>query len=342
MSSAVKKVLIFASILTVVVFLYLYYLPTTLFKPPFKEITKTKETEFGVTFSLYYARDVLGLEDWREAYLGIIKDLNVKYLRLPVYWTDIEPAENKYDFSDYDWMIEQASSSEVNLVLAVGRKLPRWPECFTPSWAEVLSEQEQQKEILEMLETTISRYQEQKWIEAWQVENEPFFELFGVCPKTDKNFLDKEINLVRSLDNRPVIITDSGEWGFWFGAAKRADIFGSTLYRTVWNKLFKDVTYPLGPQFYKFKVAVTNIFFPARDFWIMELQTEPWAPVSLPEYSLNEQIKLMNKTKFDENISFAQATEFRRVYLWGAEWWYWLRDKGHNEMWDAAQELFNS
>ena len=108
MSSAVKKVLIFASILTVVVFLYLYYLPTTLFKPPFKEITKTKETEFGVTFSLYYARDVLGLEDWREAYLGIIKDLNVKYLRLPVYWTDIEPAENKYDFSDYDWMIEQA------------------------------------------------------------------------------------------------------------------------------------------------------------------------------------------------------------------------------------------
>ena len=51
----------------------------------------------------------------------------------------------------------------------------------------------------------------------------------------------------------------------------------------------------------------------------------------------------MGIDKFNEMIGFAAKTGFDTQYLWGAEWWYWLKKNGHtNDHWDRARELFDS
>ena len=49
----------------------------------------------------------------------------------------------------------------------------------------------------------------------------------------------------------------------------------------------------------------------------------------------------MNLDQFKKNIAYAKKTGFDQFYLWGAEWWYWLKDE-HNrgEIWNEAKNLF--
>ena len=154
-------------------------------------------------------------------------------------------------------------------------------------------------------------------------------------------FLEKEIDLVRSLDpNHPIIITDSGELSVWFRAAKRADIFGTTIYRIVWNKYTGYVKYPLPPKFFWLKANFIRLFYPEKPIIVSELQAEPWGPKQIYEMSFAEQSKSMNLKQFYDNMEYAKEVGFPEIYLWGAEWWYWLKVK-HNqpEIWEAAKTV---
>ena len=64
--------------------------------------------QYGVTFSVPDAQS-LGLNR-KQAYADTLTDLNVKLLRIPVYWDEVETSQNKYDFSDIDYMINLASA----------------------------------------------------------------------------------------------------------------------------------------------------------------------------------------------------------------------------------------
>ena len=48
----------------------------------------------------------------------------------------------------------------------------------------------------------------------------------------------------------------------------------------------------------------------------------------------------MGVDKFKEMINFASQTGFEKQYLWGAEWWYWLKKQGLSKHWEVARELF--
>ncbi len=49
----------------------------------------------------------------------------------------------------------------------------------------------------------------------------------------------------------------------------------------------------------------------------------------------------MNENKLRGNVEFAKQAEFSEIYLWGAEWWYWLKTERHyDEVWETAKELF--
>ena len=221
-----------------------------------------KDLSYGVTFSLKQAES-LGL-DWKETYVSILDDLKVKKIRLAAYWDEIEKEKDNYSWEDLDWQIEKASEAGTEIILAVGGRLPRWPECHFPKWIENVSQKEKGGQLLEYIELTINRYKNNKNIIAWQVENEPFLINFGECPKLDKGLLDKEIALVKSLDNRPIVVTDSGELSAWIPAARRADIFGTTMYRDTYSKLLRSyVHYPIEPGFFRFK-KISLVFFPAR------------------------------------------------------------------------------
>jgi len=295
---------------------------------------------WGVNFSQKHS-ELLGL-DWRENYSALINDLGVKNIKLAAHWDLIESGKNEYSFEDLDWQIRTAEEKGVNLLLVIGMKTPRWPECHIPQWAEGLGKEEQQAEILAMLETIVLRYRDSRAVSRWQVENEPFFP-FGECPWADEDFLKKEVELVKSLDsrNRQVLISDSGEGSFWIAAARVGDIVGTTMYEKVWVHQFEIyVTYPFPPVFYGRKAGIIEKFFNKKVICV-EMQAEPWGPLLLYDSPLEEQEKTMNLDRFRKNIEFARQTGLSEFYLWGSEWWYWMKEKQNNpDIWNEAKGLF--
>ena len=304
-------------------------------KPP-----QAKEMTWGVNFSQKHA-ELLGL-DWKSTYSALIDDLGAKNIKLATYWDLIEPEKEKYNFEDLNWQIKQAEEKGVKLLLVIGMKTPRWPECHIPEWAKSLSKEEQQESILKMIEELVLNFKDSSAIEMWQIENEPFFP-FGDCPWVDKDFLKKEIALVKTLDNqhRLVVISDSGEGSFWFASAKLGDVVGTTMYKKVWvQQLGVYFTYPFPPNFYWRKSQIIKTLFDKKVICV-ELQAEPWGPKLIYDISLSEQQKSMTLQQFQKNIKFAKETGFDTFYLWGGEWWYWMKEKQNQpEIWEEAKKLF--
>lgn len=304
----------------------------------FGKVKVSKNIIWGVNFSQKHA-EALGL-DWREVFLAILDDLRVKYLRIPVYWDLVESSEGSYDFSDLDWMMSQAEKRNTEVILVIGLKTPRWPECHIPQWAEKLKRFEQQEKILNLDKEIVLRYEKAPNIRYWQVENEPFFP-FGKCLLVEPAFVKKEVSLVKSLDSskRPVIISDSGEGSLWFTAANIGDIVGITMYRKIW---FKEIgvyfNFPLPSVFYSRRAQLINKLFGKKVINI-EFQAEPWCPVPLERCSLEEQKKTMDLEQLKKNIEFAKNTGLEEFYLWGAEWWYWLKEKGQPEFWEEIKGI---
>lgn len=190
-----------------------------------------------------------------------------------------------------------------------------------------------------MLQNVVNRYKYRPEIVAWQVENEPLLNTFGECPEGDLEFLKKEVELVKSLDDKPVIISASGELSTWRHEADLADIFGTTMYRVVWNWWFGYFRYPLPAWFYQDKAWLNDL---NRDQVIIsELQAEPWVPYgSLKDMAFEDYSKSFTMEQFRANLQFAINTDFKQAYLWGTEWWYVQYKNGNSAYWDLARDIF--
>jgi len=298
------------------------------------------QASFGVTFSQTFAEKLDS--DWKKMYLAILDDLGVRKLRLVAYWPEIEGTPGKYIFDDLDWQINEAERRGAEIILTVGQKLPRWPECHIPDWARTISQTDQQTAILKYIYQTVERYKGNKAIKYWQVENEPFLIGFGGCLKLDKDFLDREIALVEKLDKKkPVILTTSGELSLWTGPAIRTDILGTTLYRVVWNIYLGHFHYPIPPVFYYKRANLVKKFFGVKKVFVAELQAEPWNFRQIYELPAYKQLETMNPEEFAKTIEYFKQTGLEEAYLWGAEWWYWLKtSEGDERMWLEAKKLF--
>lgn len=279
--------------------------------------------------------------DWRKNYSAILDDLKVKNLRLIAYWDKLEPKEGEFNFEDLDWQIAEAERRGAKIILVVGRKAPRWPECHTPAWlkSQNLKPETYNAKLLNYIEKAVTRYKLRDLVWAWQIENEPLFP-FGECGITHIPLLNQEVKLVKSLSDKPVILTDSGELGFaWPYLAVKSDIFGTTLYRYVTHKWFGEIKYSLIPASY-FRLKAGWAKLSGKDYLISELQAEPWASESLAKVPLEKQYKTMNPEIFKEIIDYAERSGFPKAYFWGAEWWYFMKEKqGKPEMWEAVKEI---
>lgn len=306
-----------------------------------RDMSKGKTPIYGLNFSQKYATD-LGL-DWRKTYLAIINELSPERLRISAHWDLIEKKQGKYDFSYLDWQIKQAEKKNIKVILAIGRRTPRWPECHTPIWAKNFSEKKQQKLILKLLKEEINHFKKYNNIIYWQLENEPLLDLFGECPKGDKKFLDKEIALVKSLTKRPIILTDSGELSSWRTLSKKADILGTSMYKTVWNKYWRFLTYPFPPTFYYYKAKINQFFHKnLRKVIITELQGEAWANAPLNTIPIEKQFRSMDIEKFKNILIYARRSGLNEIYIWGAEWWYWLKQNNDDSFWIEAQNVLKN
>ena len=322
----------FAGLFLIIVVLYWYG------KPPKTSI------EYGVTFSVPYAK-ALGL-NWQKVYTDMLEDLNLKLVRVPVYWNEVENSQGQYDFSDFDFMVNQAEQHNTKLILAIGKRLPRWPECHVPAWAEKLPTDVQQTDQLSYMETVVRRYYNSPAVSTWQVENEAFLSSFGPCPKLDENFLATEIAAVKKIDpSRPILITDSGELNWWIKASKYGDEFGTTFYRYVYSDVLKRywTNFYFEPFVYNIKAGIMKLWRPGKKVQIAELEAEPWTTAGITNTPIDQQFGTMSLEHFKTITSYAAKTGFSPQILWGVEWWYWMKTtQGHPEFWEQAKKLINN
>jgi hypothetical protein len=301
------------------------------------------EQEWGISFSYTHA-EYLGF-DWKEMYLDILADLKPKTIRLMTYWSETEAQKGTYDWQAIDEMLIEAAKQNVDVILVVGRKQPRWPECHNPPWFYDYSEAEREAAQLEFVTAAVTHFREFPAVKIWQVENEPLFNFGRDCTKTADHLLAQEVEIVRSLDNRPVLLTDSGELGRWLPTALvgKPDIFGTTMYRVVYNPITGFIRYPLPPGFTRIKAGMLRALTQIEDIRGVELQAEPWFKAGVHETSLEDQLTLMNPKIFQKYVKYAQDTGLRQHLLWGVEWWYWMAHTQNDwGMWESARELLSS
>lgn len=299
---------------------------------------KTYPIEFGVSFNQDHAAS-LGL-NWRSVYEDMLRELRPKHVRIAAMWSDIEAVRGRFDFSDVDWMMDRAAAYDIDVLLVVGQKAPRWPECHVPDWFTD-GEEPSREYILTYVERVVERYKDHPALDLWQVENEPFIRFrFGDCKNFHEDAVADEIALVRELDpDHRILVTDSGELSTWRKAIRAGDVFGTTMYRVVQTPKGKTVTYDWLPAaLYRWKARAWGK--EPRDVFISELQAEPWFTRSDPTNTpIAVQEKTMNPERMEKHIDFAARTGFSRAYFWGVEWWYFMKQvNGDDQYWNIAKK----
>ena len=330
----IRKILIGVSALIIASVGFVYFLAR-------KEVPT--QITYGISYNVPYIHE-LGLDD-EEVLDAFINELGVRHFRMSAHWTLMEPKKDQYDFSWMDRDLKKVEKAGGTVVFGVGRRLPRWPECHVPPWAKELSWEDQKSEILTYITAVVNRYKDSPAITYWQVENEPYLGVFARehCGEFDESFLKEEIELVRSLDpTRPILVTDSGNLGTWNGAFSHGDVFGTSVYVYFWNPELGQFTTVLPPWFYRAKDRFMQMVHGERETMLIELSLEPWLLEPVTAVPVETQYSRMDTQKFDEIVRYAKETRYQKQYLWGGEWWYWLKENGHDEMWEKGKLLFES
>ncbi|MDO8583901.1 MAG: beta-galactosidase [bacterium] len=304
--------------------------------------SRSKTTTYGMTWSKTYA-DYLGIDVNAGLRAALTDFPEMKEVRIPAYWTEVEPTRGTWKWDWLDQQLKIVQKADAKVILAVGAKQPRWPECWVPTWAEQLSEKERQDARMTYVRAVLDRYGKHPAIVAWQVENEPDF-AFGTCDHTPRDFIRHEIQTVKNRlaelhpsDRPPVYTTESGELSTWVGYAAVTDGVGISVYRTIYAP-WGIFNYPLFPWYYDRHALLVKPWL--KYVYVSEFQMEPWVKEDMLTSSMEEQFKTFSIERMKKNFVYAERIHLPSVHYWGVEWWYWMKIKnGHPEFWDEAKKI---
>ncbi|HLZ73265.1 MAG TPA: hypothetical protein VKV26_25455 [Dehalococcoidia bacterium] len=310
----------------------------------------------GVNFSHHQA-EWLGL-DADETFSLLLNDLRVRHFRLSLYWDEIQPEPTRYDLGQTHRYLDWAEARGAHVLLTVGLKAQRHPEFYPPAWllgegspphgGRVAEQPRLVAHLLLMLERAVALLADYGAIDAWQVENEPFLPAAGrtVGWRFDEATLRKEIAAVEGSDprRRPIVINHSSHTIFergWLRALRLGDVVAQDVYTRIpsggplryWNRYTLG---PFGPNLFVQSVLAHRF---GRQFWINELQAEPWERTPLVDLA-PEQIGSVSPQIIERNLALARRARPDRIYLWGAEWWRYMALRRDDRYWQLARGLF--
>jgi hypothetical protein len=303
--------------------------------------TRNQPLVYGVSFIPSYATS-LGVDPQQtmEALLGI----GVKQFRLVSYWNETEPAAGKYDFTQLDWQFKKAEAAHAKIILTVGLRQPRWPECHVPSWVDTTKPLDTwQPQLEQFMQTVIERYKNSPSLNKYQLENEYFLKGFGTCTDFSRSRLVSEYNLVKRLDPSHDIIVGRSNNALGFPAGQPTpDQFSISVYKRVWDAgvTHRYLEYPFPAWFYGYIAGVQKIYL-GKDMSIAELQAEAWPPKeqTIPKSSLSEQNKSLDAERLKGRFAYGKATGMKSIDLWGAEYWYYRKQVLHDDsLWQVASQ----
>jgi hypothetical protein len=304
---------------------------------------RSKPLEMGVSFIPAYARS-LGVDP--EETMDALTGIGVKQFRLVSYWNEMERTPGQYDFSQLDWQFKKAEAANAKVMLVVGLRQPRWPECHIPDWAAKEPASQRQPQLEDFMKAVIERYKDSPSLQQYQLENEFFLKGFGTCTDFSRSRLISEYNLVKKTDpSHPIIVGRSNNAvGFPVGQPQ-PDEFSISIYKRVWDAgvTHRYLEYPFPAWFYGYLAGMQQIFL-HKDMVISELQAEAWPPngQTITETSLAEQNKSFNAERFKDRIAYGKATGMRQINLWGAEYWYYrLKVLDDPSLWNVARQEFS-
>lgn len=287
--------------------------------------------QWGFSFSPKQASS-LGL-DWQEAYIFLLEELKPASVRIPVYWDEVEHEKNNFDFSQAAFLISEAKEKNTPVVVNIGYRVFRYPECHAPEWTKGLSKVDFEGGLLSYLTRLSNELSSLGGIEAIQVDNETTNNLDFSCRRISRFLLGKEIETVkRFFPNMPIMVTWGGSLAPISSLAETdADIIAASFFPR------QPTTFGFYDPFSLGKFSLRNIGREreaveklGKKFWVSELQFEPWG--SEEKTASIEQL-IQNKLLL-ENFGGAE-----RVYLWGAEWWVKKLEEGDSNVLSFVKEV---
>lgn len=346
-----KKTLLRLSIAFLVTLLLLFY-RDFLLQLSVKNPGVSGNVEAGATF-IHINAEALGL-DWKAAYREIINDVGIKQIRIPIFWDQIEPKPGVFEWGTLDWQMSEAAKAKAKVLLVVGHRVPRYPECYAPQWTQTMDDRQFKLALFSMIEAAVLHFKDHPALTAWQVENEPLAKFFGAtwggkdCREIAP-WVAEEVRLVRSIDRHPTVVTFA--FSPWISSQLRqtlkfdSDVIAITLFNKVY---FRSIFYNgyveifklglLSPLRLAYQKSIAARHH--KDFWVAELQAEPWGPNGPYQFDRSEDAYLsMNVDRLNETWNYATQAGVSRLYLWGVEWWLSERNKGNSSMLNAGKAL---
>lgn len=299
------------------------------------------KTAIGITFSSPHLRS-LGISPLLA--LEAAFDCHFSHIRLGAYWSEIEKAKDIYDFTELNTILTKCEAAKQSVVMTVGVKAPRWPEYYFPSHITVKDpgHRETQNAILKFITSAVGEMRHYSCITHWQIENEPLDPSGPLNMMIPQRFLQKEIETVKSIDIRPIIVTvwgnDLKRRGLFPIAEELGDVIGIDLYyRQYSEKRFGRTTYR-GPDCSD--RYLSNLINDAKKpVWITELQAEPWEKDN--ETYLTDFPKSMSPLILEEHIKRAHTLPVKEILLWGFEYWAYRAQKGDRSFLDLVEATFH-
>jgi len=238
----------------------------------------------------------------------------------------------RFDFDSLDWRVDEAAKAGLDIIVGVGQKAPRWPEFHLPAWTSP-KDPDFDRHLFRMVEAVVRHFTDAP-ISISQVENEPYFAFGGSTLK--ESLLRREIELLRRLDDRPVMLTESADKRDWAAPAQWCDIPGVNLYTRLWDgRHYVDID--VVPARYNAKIR--SVSSSVTEVIVSELQAEPWGPRPITELAPSEAAVTMNPERLRRNVEIAPSADFETALFWGGEWWYWLRERSDPSMWEMARSI---
>ena len=316
----------------------------------------------------YVRDDRPGRVEWCADTLNtLLSGLGARYVRISVEWSQVEPAEGVYDFSLIDALLAVAKANGAKVLLSIGLKGQRHPEYYLPEWvvsksaaqnprgladgAEISRDPVVREEALAMITATVRHlWGSADVIDAWLADNEPYL----ASPRAHdwtigRDFVREEAATISRLDmrDRPVVINHAEHFSFdrrWRWTLEDADIAGTSIYPfrnyEIAGVGFVVPILELGPWAPNYAARAKEAHAAGKQFWITELQAEPWADPDIRLFSPKDPAADLTPETFGKNIAYARRSGADRVYLWGAEWWLYQREHfGDQRWWNLARAV---
>ncbi len=269
--------------------------------------------------------------------------MNFSYLRLGAYWDQIETEPGQYHFPILSKLLDKCDQASQAVVITVGVKAPRWPEFYWPDHVKPDFKNQQVKtKLLKFVKQTVTHLKKYECITHWQVENEPLDPSGPNKQKIPFEFLHQEVELVKQLDQRPIIINLWGNdllaRGLFSQVEQLADVIGLDLYPRQFVKQIFGRSFYRGPTHsqkqLKRLLAKSN-----KPIWLTELQAEPWEKNEKNYFSANP--GSISPKKLAKNIRKAQQLPIKQILLWGFEYWWWQAQQGNDSYLKTVENLKN-